>query len=222
MYDGIGAANVLTEVAIIVLPILMMWTVQVPRSKRVEVMLLFGVRILVCAAIISHLAFLTNYFKSSDQTWANVNPTIALQFVMHLSVITACIPSLKRFLSDLQTGHMNTKISDSHLELSDRSNKRSYGLNSRSSEHKHHQNGHTTSKLRAPRFGNKHDPNVGDHQKGTNVSTVFGTRGGRERGDSVTALTDERNNGIMQTLEVRIDNEDKENGSGGGKSLKSF
>ncbi|KAI9712158.1 MAG: hypothetical protein M1812_006996 [Candelaria pacifica] len=220
MYDAIGATNILTEVAIIALPVLMMWTVQVTTYKRVEVMLLFGVRILVCAAIVVHLAILTDWFKSSDKTWANVNPTIAVQFVMHLSVITACIPSLKRFLSDLQTGHMNTKIPDSHLELSNRS--KSYGLNSRSSNK---ENGQTTSsKLRAPRFGNKHDPNVGDG-KANNVSTVFGTRGGgRERGDSVTALTDERNNGIMQTLEVRIDNEDRENGSGsgGGKSLKSF
>lgn len=33
---------------------------------------------------------------------------------MHLSIITACINLLKRFVTDLQTGHLNTAVPEEH------------------------------------------------------------------------------------------------------------
>lgn len=33
---------------------------------------------------------------------------------MHLSIITACIPLLKRFITDLQTGHLNATVPEEH------------------------------------------------------------------------------------------------------------
>ena len=33
---------------------------------------------------------------------------------MHLSIITACIPLLKRFITDLQTGHLNSTVPEEH------------------------------------------------------------------------------------------------------------
>lgn len=34
--------------------------------------------------------------------------------MMHLSIITACIPLLKRFITDLQTGHLNATVPEEH------------------------------------------------------------------------------------------------------------
>ena len=36
---------------------------------------------------------------------------------MNLSIITAAVPSLYRFVADLQSGHIGTRIPDSHFEL---------------------------------------------------------------------------------------------------------
>lgn len=34
--------------------------------------------------------------------------------MMHLSIITACIPLLKPFITDLQTGHLNANVHQEH------------------------------------------------------------------------------------------------------------
>lgn len=47
-----------------------------------------------------------------DQPWQAVEPSIWTQSLISLSIVTACIPGLKRFLSDLQTGLMAGAITE--------------------------------------------------------------------------------------------------------------
>ncbi len=61
------------------------------------------------------LTTLNPYFSSTplDYPWHAVAPTIWSQIMLNLSIITACVPSLKRFLADLQSGAMAVNITES-------------------------------------------------------------------------------------------------------------
>jgi len=66
--------------------------------------------------VVGQLASLRNKSDFVDITWANTVPTIWAQAAMNLSIVTACIPGLKRFLASLQSG-MSTVAIPLSLEL---------------------------------------------------------------------------------------------------------
>ena len=63
------------------------------------------------------LTKLEGFVNSSDKPWDAVNPSIWLQSTLGLSLVTTCIPNLKRVLDNLQSGLMAGTISEFH-ELS--------------------------------------------------------------------------------------------------------
>lgn len=46
LYLGLGVTNVVTDVALIILPVILVWGVQLPLKKRWEISGVFGVRIM--------------------------------------------------------------------------------------------------------------------------------------------------------------------------------
>ena len=106
---------------------------------------------------------------------------------MNLSIITACIPLLKRFLSDLQTGFLDTTIHPSQ-ELA--SGKWSFG-----------------------RFWNT----TGEGSSKSARSGTFNLSRGRARNKGQEAEDDDirlTQDGIVQTTDIRVDFNDTEAGSG--------
>lgn len=106
---------------------------------------------------------------------------------MNLSIITACIPLLKRFLSDLQTGFLDTTIHPSQ-ELS-------------------------TVKKSGARFWNT--TNESSSKSGKSGTFPFSRGRSRKKGQEVEdddiRLTQD---GIVQTTDIRVDFNDTEAGSG--------
>lgn len=103
---------------------------------------------------------------------------------MHLSIITACIPLLKRFVSDLQTGLLTTTIPEHHE------------LNS-------------SNKIHAPYWKHTHESDSKASESGaiTFSSASNGRKTPKEQEDDSTRLTQE---GIMQTTDIRVDYHDLE------------
>lgn len=110
--------NIVTDLALVILPFLLMRNVQVSNQKRWVVIGLFGCRIIVPAFAIVGAVAMSHYWGSSppDPTWHAVNATLWTQAILNLSIITACIPCIKRFLADLSTGMMTVNIPEP-LEL---------------------------------------------------------------------------------------------------------
>lgn len=83
-------------------------------------------------ATILNLATLTQYFDSylPDQTWYAVSPTIWSQVMLNLSIITACLPSLKRVLTDLQSGLAASSIPEGFEDSVSRKNSAALGYTS--------------------------------------------------------------------------------------------
>ena len=65
----------------------------------------------VVAATITHLEWLKIISGGHDATFDLWLPTLAVQVIQNLSIITACIPYLKPFLESLETGMLG---SDDH------------------------------------------------------------------------------------------------------------
>lgn len=71
----------------------------------------------VCAVTIPYIALLPNYLSSDDKTWYNSNVQIFHQVLINMSVTTAGILSVRRFLSDLQTGKLGMILNDREIEM---------------------------------------------------------------------------------------------------------
>ncbi|KAF7505073.1 hypothetical protein GJ744_001292 [Endocarpon pusillum] len=106
LHIALGVSNILTDLFLVVIPVPMVWPIQFSRAKRWLIISLFAFRITVPISTVFVLVSLSPYFGSYpiDKTWNSVFPTIANQIMMNLSITTACLPSLKRFLGELQTG----------------------------------------------------------------------------------------------------------------------
>ncbi|KAK5061572.1 hypothetical protein LTR84_008116 [Exophiala bonariae] len=71
----------------------------------------------VCAVTIPYIALLPAYLSSDDKTWYNAYVQIFHQVVINMSVTTAGILSVRRFLSDLQTGKLGMILNDREIEM---------------------------------------------------------------------------------------------------------
>ncbi|KAK8035561.1 hypothetical protein PG993_010556 [Apiospora rasikravindrae] len=101
-----AVAGIVTDLGLCVLPIAMMWKVQTRSTVKATVTILFGSRILVPLIALPSIVQgpqVTNG-SGADVTWLAVNPTVWHQVSINLSVLTACIPSLKSFIDSL-TGY---------------------------------------------------------------------------------------------------------------------
>jgi len=130
LYLVSGLLNISTDLALVVMPWIMIRWVQTNASRKWQVMSLFGCRIIVPMFIIPQLVTLQNYHLD-DPTWTAVAPTIWTQLVLNLSILTACIPSLKAALDMFRSGTSLFTVPaqyDSHIETS------SNGLRSRLAE----------------------------------------------------------------------------------------
>ena len=63
----------------------------------------------VVAVTIIHLKWLRIVSGGHDSTFDLWLPTLAIQIIQNLSIITACIPYLKPFLDSLQTGMLGSE-----------------------------------------------------------------------------------------------------------------
>lgn len=97
-----GVMDIVTDLALCVLPVVMMWHVQTTTRRKAVVMGLFGTRIIVPIVTIPSLTNAQYLFQDySDPTWLAVPRTIWFQTSLGLSVLTVCIPSLKGIIDSL-------------------------------------------------------------------------------------------------------------------------
>ncbi|CAI7631847.1 unnamed protein product [Penicillium manginii] len=108
----IAIFNILTEIAIVVLPFIMMHNVQMVWHKRVKVLSSFTSRLSIAILGIAHLALLPSFVHSNDVSWAIVDWEIVGQVMMLTSVIIACVPTLYHIFAGLHSGLTSTEIPD--------------------------------------------------------------------------------------------------------------
>ena len=128
IWIGISPFDIISEIVIMVLPILMMAPVQVPLSKKVFVVTAFGSRVLYVAAVIVRLFYPPLDFRSANFTGRDSPAVYATQTVLCLAIVTACIPAMKPLMEAFNSGGMIVRVNGT-------SSQNHYGMGSHSGSH---------------------------------------------------------------------------------------
>lgn len=197
LYDGI--MNVLTDVAISILPIVMMWHVRTTMRRKVQVCALFGSRMLVPCLTIPALATSSAFYDHilNDPTYYVVVPALFYQVSLNLSVLTACIPGLKSVLENLVSGLAQARVQNDYDLTRSGDKKASFVLTPRHGSSSQSRNQSGSRSRAAQRFG------LGGSRHSTSVT------GGsqvprRSKSDADKSLTDSTRN-LTEGVIVRTD-----------------
>ncbi|KAF9878008.1 integral membrane protein [Colletotrichum karsti] len=93
----LGAANIIIDIIILLIPVRVVWSLQMARRQKVSLVLLFATGGFVCAAAIQRTVILPPLLESSDYTW-DVPPQMIWGFIeVNAGLICAAVPALKPF-----------------------------------------------------------------------------------------------------------------------------
>ncbi|KAI5362706.1 hypothetical protein Slin15195_G100850 [Septoria linicola] len=90
--------NIILDFAVLALPIMQLWKMNLNYRKKFLVMLMFGVGFLVTIISIMRLHSLVHYAHATNFTWAYVNPGVWSKLESYLSVVCACMPASRQFI----------------------------------------------------------------------------------------------------------------------------
>ncbi|KAI4160884.1 MAG: hypothetical protein LQ342_005310 [Letrouitia transgressa] len=91
---GMSAANVVTDLLVLGLPVPWLWGLQLGRGKRVGLVGVFALGGFVCVSAIVRIPLLTA-LKETDTTWTIVNAGIWINVECNLGVVSACLPVMR-------------------------------------------------------------------------------------------------------------------------------
>jgi hypothetical protein len=124
---GMAPADILSELVMIMIPVMMMIPVQVAMSKKAVIVVAFLFRLLVISATIARLFYIQPLYPVRNFTFDTVNAEVLNQIVLSFSITTACIPCLKPFLDAFDSGQMAVMVDKNRIGGS-HSGSRSYPL----------------------------------------------------------------------------------------------
>ncbi|KAK6082980.1 hypothetical protein SCUP515_02214 [Seiridium cupressi] len=87
--------NIVTDLFFALIPIPMLWDIQIDRRTKASLICILGLGIFATAAGIIKFAYLSNYGKNGDFLWDSTNLTIWFAIELNIGIIAACLPCLK-------------------------------------------------------------------------------------------------------------------------------
>ncbi|KAL9131583.1 MAG: hypothetical protein Q9175_006731 [Cornicularia normoerica] len=109
-YIILASLNLATDVAVLVLPIPFIWHLQIRKSKKLSLSVVFLLGSLVCVTSVIRLQTLTE-IDTGDITWSNVYPGLWTAIEALLGIVAACLPSLGPVLHKI-IGHPLSTTND--------------------------------------------------------------------------------------------------------------
>ncbi|PMD48470.1 hypothetical protein L207DRAFT_476847 [Hyaloscypha variabilis F] len=108
-----GAFDILTDLAIILLPAYLVWGIQMAFKKKVLVVLIFGSRIFITPLTIFRLYYIKTISSPllPNQTFISYHAYLATTIQLNAAIIISCIPFMKPFMESLSTGGFTSTLS---------------------------------------------------------------------------------------------------------------
>ncbi|OCL01218.1 hypothetical protein AOQ84DRAFT_268980, partial [Glonium stellatum] len=103
-WDYFGVTNIITDLILILLPVNVLWKIQINRGRKAAILSCFASRLLVIIATICQLVYSRGVYTSLDLTHDIWKTALCAQFVQNLSVIASSIPYLKPFYMGIESG----------------------------------------------------------------------------------------------------------------------
>ncbi|KAI5781944.1 hypothetical protein EDC01DRAFT_235044 [Geopyxis carbonaria] len=94
-YYSNSALNILTDFAVYVLPMRMLWNIQLPIRQKISLCGIFGLGAIACIASVVRVANIPLMARNGDHSWNIVNAMIWSIVEMGVSILAASFPSLK-------------------------------------------------------------------------------------------------------------------------------
>jgi len=112
-WDAIGAIDIITDVAIMALPVFLVYNLQLAAQKKFAVCFAFSFRICAIGCTIWRLTEIHKFFgRGTDVTFESWLPTIATILEVFFSVFAACVPHLRPFMESIQAGYLSGVIQE--------------------------------------------------------------------------------------------------------------
>ncbi|KAL8743054.1 MAG: hypothetical protein Q9190_004555 [Brigantiaea leucoxantha] len=107
-FNGNSIPNIITDAALLVLPVPSIWKLHLPKAQKWGLMSIFTLGIFVIGVSITRFTFVINFdLVSPDITWHFVNDQIWSGLESHVGIICACLPSLRPLLNLALFGSIN-------------------------------------------------------------------------------------------------------------------
>ncbi|KAG5288856.1 Pth11-like integral membrane protein [Histoplasma capsulatum G186AR] len=112
-YLGNAAANVATDVLILLVPIPLVWKLQMPTSKKILVSSLFLLGTFVCVVSIIRIKFMGELARAKDVTFILVNIFLWSFVEPCIGIVCACLPTLRPLLQKVSRVLFGTEFGKS-------------------------------------------------------------------------------------------------------------
>ncbi|KIW08005.1 uncharacterized protein PV09_00951 [Verruconis gallopava] len=96
-----ASINAATDCLVYLWPIHYLINVNMPLRQRVGLIICFSVGVVVCVASLVRVFYMTEFFKSWDQTWYGGIVFMCLAFETYLGIICGCLPGVRPIVSKL-------------------------------------------------------------------------------------------------------------------------
>jgi hypothetical protein len=107
-WDAFGVIDIITDVAIMALPIFLVYNLQLVTKKKIAVCFAFSFRIGAVVCTVWRLTEIHRFFdRGSDVTFNSWIPTIATILEVFFGVFSACVPHLRPFMDSIQAGYLS-------------------------------------------------------------------------------------------------------------------
>ncbi|CAK4030819.1 hypothetical protein AC578_4288 [Lecanosticta acicola] len=202
-WRAITAFNVLIEVALLAIPIWLVWPLQTTFMRKFTVVAVFWLRSPVIACALLRIHFLADTIDSPQPLYRGVVPFILLNLEMHYGLMASTWPTLKPFVSAFNTGfgtydtqgisgYGGSSGSYAMASLERKSNRKSSAPN-----------------IMSPRSDGEAE-HGGIRSYGKNVTQVQSASGAGGPTGRHSAASDNSTRGIIQTLTCEVHYEDEE------------
>jgi hypothetical protein len=112
-WDAMGVVDIVTDVAIMALPVFLVYNLQLAVSKKLAVCFAFSFRLVAVGCVVWRLTEMRRFYaRGSDVTFNSWLPTIATILEVFASVFSACVPHLRPFMESIQAGYLSSVIQE--------------------------------------------------------------------------------------------------------------
>ncbi|KAF2443255.1 hypothetical protein P171DRAFT_433553 [Karstenula rhodostoma CBS 690.94] len=98
LYIATGVLNIITDIMVLVLPIPMVVGLQMVRSRKIMLILLFSIGSITCITSAVRVALLPPMLTTTDSSWDTVYPSLWILIEASLIIITGSLPTMRLFL----------------------------------------------------------------------------------------------------------------------------
>ncbi|KAJ4986414.1 CFEM domain-containing protein [Stagonosporopsis vannaccii] len=99
-----AAFDIVTELLLVILPTLFVWSIRMKRHIKTQVAIAFGFRLPLVAIAAVHLYYVSKYSNATNMSRSIIPALVLQQCELLWSLISATIPTLKKFMRTFNSG----------------------------------------------------------------------------------------------------------------------